>query len=72
MAPELFDEGEDDLSKVDTWSAAIVLVNMLTGGKSLGSDTSESAVNDYFADESLCSLLKSMLKRDTSERIELS
>lgn len=31
MAPELFDEIVDDLSKVDTWAAAVVLINMVTG-----------------------------------------
>lgn len=33
MAPELDNDFEDNLSKVDTWAAAICLVNMLTGGK---------------------------------------
>ena len=35
MAPELFDDCYEDLSKVDTWAAAIVLISMLTGGNCL-------------------------------------
>ena len=33
MAPELFDTSHDDISKIDVWALAIVLINMITGLK---------------------------------------
>ena len=46
MAPELHHEKIDDLSKVDTWAAAVVLINMLTGGKFVDKENLNSSFCD--------------------------
>ena len=62
MAPELYDDSIDDLSKVDTYAAAVVIINMLTGCKFIELDKQE--ISDLFSDIELCDLLRRMLHPD--------
>jgi serine/threonine protein kinase len=59
MAPELYDPSSNDFSKVDTWAAAVVLINMLTGGKYISLDLSKQTeiFSNNLKDELLCDLL---------------
>lgn len=70
MAPELYDDSIDDLSKVDTFAAAVVLINLLTGCKFVELD--KQHISDLFSDKELCNLLQEMLQPDVQKRISLS
>lgn len=70
MAPELLlDSEQDDLSKVDTYAAGVVLVNMLTGGKYVKTEADYEYL--FPSQPDLVDLLCKMLQADVSKRISL-
>ena len=67
MAPELLDDNINDFTKVDTYAAGVVLINMLTGGLYCAKEN----LAQLF-DCELCSLLEGMLEPDLTKRTSLS
>ena len=78
MAPELFVTPITNLEKCDTWSLAVILINMLNGCKYLfgsGRDYADTSQGPdctvFFDSQSLTTLLNGMLTPNIEKRLTL-